>query len=201
MRGNLYNVLLTPILKKQLEELNSFEYKGKKLKFSNKNIEQAMKDLDEGLGNGLVKTNEKIYDSLMLGRSYEETLFDGTKRSFTIKFIDWENPENNVFHVVEEFSVERENAKDHARPDIVIICQWNPFCSNRVQESIYRNGTGNIADDKKPGQGLHTAVVQVCPGRNGDKQERDKIRHNINTCKILVNLERKGREMAPEYLK
>ncbi|MDF1498832.1 MAG: type I restriction endonuclease, partial [Patescibacteria group bacterium] len=81
LRGNLYNVLLTPILKKQLEELNSFEYKGEALKFSNKNIEQAIKDIDESLTDGLVKTNEKIYDSLMLGRSYEETLSDGAKRS------------------------------------------------------------------------------------------------------------------------
>jgi len=62
MRGNLYNVLLKPILKKQLEKLNSFEYKGEYLKFSNKNIEQAIKDVDEGLTHGLVKTNEKIYD-------------------------------------------------------------------------------------------------------------------------------------------
>jgi len=142
MRGNLYNVLLTPILKKQLEELNSFEYKGQKLKFSNKNIEQAMKDLDEGLGNGLVKTNEKIYDSLMLGRSYEETLFDGTKRSFTIKFIDWENPENNVFHVVEEFSVERENAKDHARPDIVIFVNGIPFAVIECKKASIEMGQG-----------------------------------------------------------
>lgn len=127
MRGNLYNVLLTPILKKQLEKLNSFEYKSKTLKFSNKNIEQAIKDLDESLTNGLVKTNEKIYDSLMLGRSYQETLSDGTIRSFTIKFIDWENIENNVFHVVEEFSVERENAKDHARPDIVLFVNGIPL--------------------------------------------------------------------------
>ena len=127
MRGNLYNVLLTPILKKQLEKLNSFEYKGKKLKFSNKNIEQAIKDIDEGLTNGLVKTNEKIYDSLMLGRSYQETLFDDTKRSFTVKFIDWDNIKNNVFHVVEEFSVERENTKDHARPDLVLFVNGIPF--------------------------------------------------------------------------
>ncbi len=127
MRGNLYNVLLTPILKKQLEKLNSFEYKGEELKFSNKNIEQAIRDLDEGLTNGLVKTNEKIYDTLMLGRSYQETLSDGTIRSFTIKFIDWENLENNVFHVVEEFSVERENAKGHARPDIVLFVNGIPL--------------------------------------------------------------------------
>ena len=142
MRGNLYNVLLTPILKKQLEEINSFEYKDKKYKFSNKNIEQAMKDLDEGLANGLVKTNEKIYDSLMLGRSYEETLFDGTKRSFTIKFIDWENPENNVFHVVEEFSVERENAKDHARPDIVLFINGIPFAVIECKKASIEMGQG-----------------------------------------------------------
>ncbi|MCK4500654.1 type I restriction endonuclease subunit R, partial [Candidatus Babeliales bacterium] len=127
MRGNLYNVLLTPILKKQLEKLNSFEYKSETLKFSNKNIGQAIKDLDESLTNGLVKTNEKIYDTLMLGRSYQETLSDGRIRSFTIKFIDWENIENNVFHVVEEFSVERENAKDHARPDIVLFVNGIPL--------------------------------------------------------------------------
>jgi len=135
MRGNLYNVLLTPILKKQLEKLNSFEYKDKKLKFSNKNIEQAIKDIDESLTHGLVKTNEKIYDSLMLGRSYQETLSDGTKRSFTIKFIDWENPQNNDFHVVEEFSVERENAKDHARPDIVLFVNGIPLAVIECKKS------------------------------------------------------------------
>jgi type I restriction enzyme R subunit len=135
MRGNLYNVLLTTILKKQLEELNSFEYKGEDLKFSNKNIEQAIKDIDESLTHGLVKTNEKIYDSLMLGRSYQETLSDATKRSFTIKFIDWENPENNVFHVVEEFSVERENAKDHVRPDIVLFVNGIPLAVIECKKS------------------------------------------------------------------
>ena len=33
MRRNFHNVLLTPILRKQIEMLNSFEYKGKKYKF------------------------------------------------------------------------------------------------------------------------------------------------------------------------
>ena len=60
MRKNFHNVILTPILKKQIEKLNSFEYKGKNYKFSNKNVEQAIKDIDEGLTDGLVKTNEKI---------------------------------------------------------------------------------------------------------------------------------------------
>jgi type I restriction enzyme, R subunit len=127
MRGNLHEVLLAPILREQIEKLNSFRYKGKSYEFSKKNVEQAMNDLDEGLTDGLVKTNEKIYDSLMLGRTYQETLDDGTIRSFNIKFIDWETPENNVYHVVEEFSAERENNKDNARPDIVIFINGIPF--------------------------------------------------------------------------
>lgn len=127
MRGNIYNVLLKPILKEQLEKLNSYNYKSKDYNFEEKNIKQAIIDLDEALTDGLVKTNEKIYDSLLLGRSYQESLFDGTKRSFSLKYIDWENIENNVFHVVEEFSVERADGNSHARPDIVLFVNGIPF--------------------------------------------------------------------------
>ena len=71
----------------------------------------------------------------MLGRSYQETLSYGTIRSYTIKFIDWENPQNNVFHVFEEFSVERENAKDHARPDIVLFVNGIPLAVIECKKS------------------------------------------------------------------
>lgn len=40
-------------------ELNKYQYKGESYKFSEKNIEQAIKDLDEPLTDGLVRTNEK----------------------------------------------------------------------------------------------------------------------------------------------
>lgn len=127
MRGSLYNVLLTDILKKKLIELNQYEYKGKIYKFSEKNINQAIKDLDEPLTDGLVRTNEKIYDTLMLGRSYEENLPDGSRKSFSLRYIDWNNVYNNVFHVVEEFTVEREDGKGNIRPDIVLFVNGIPF--------------------------------------------------------------------------
>ncbi|MBU7008819.1 type I restriction endonuclease subunit R [Phosphitispora fastidiosa] len=128
MRGNLYNVILKDILYTKLKELNGFEYKGKRYKFSEKNINQAILDLDEALTDGLIKTNEKIYDSLALGRSYPERLpdVDGTK-SFNLNYIDWNHPENNVFHVVEEFSVEREDGQGTIRPDIVLFINGIPF--------------------------------------------------------------------------
>lgn len=127
LRGNLYNVLLKNILKEKLVELNSYVYKGIEYKFSEKNIKQAILDIDEPLTDGLVKTNEKIYDSLMLGRSYQENLPDGTKRSFNLRYIDWKNPYNNVFHVAQEFSVERADGQNTVRPDIVLFVNGIPF--------------------------------------------------------------------------
>lgn len=128
MRGNLYNVLLKDVLYERIRAINSFEYKGSQYSFSEKNIQQSMIDLDEALTDGLIKTNEKIYDSLILGRSYPEKVseVDGI-RSFTISYIDWEHPENNVFHVVEEFSVEREDGQGTIRPDLVLFINGIPI--------------------------------------------------------------------------
>lgn len=127
MRGNQFNVILKDVLEEKLRELNSYEYKGTTYRFSERNIQQAIRDLDEPLTDGLVKTNEKIYESLMLGRSYTENLPDGSKKSFTIQYIDWENVENNVFHVVEEVVVEKMDGQGTARPDIVLYVNGIPF--------------------------------------------------------------------------
>lgn len=127
LRGNLYNVLLKPILKEKLNEMNSYTYKGKEYKFSEKNVNAAIMDIDELLTDGLVKTNEKIFQSLMFGRSYTENLEDGTKRSFSIKFIDWDAIENNDFYVTEEFTCESEDGRKHSRPDIVLFINGIPF--------------------------------------------------------------------------
>ena len=123
----LTDVLFKDILAKKLNEINSYEYKGEKYKFSASTIGQAIKDLNEDLVTGLISTNEKIYDLLTLGKSYQENMVDGTKRSFDIKYIDFEHPENNDFYVTEEFSVLRINGKDYARPDIVLFVNGIPL--------------------------------------------------------------------------
>ena len=128
LRNNiLTDVIFKDILAKKLNEINSYEYKGEKYKFSASTIGQAIKDLNEDLVTGLISTNEKIYDLLALGKSYQENMVDGTKRSFDIKYIDFEHPENNDFYVTEEFSVLRMNGKDYARPDIVLFVNGIPL--------------------------------------------------------------------------
>lgn len=123
----LTDVIFKDILAKKLNEINSYEYKGEKYKFSASTIGQAIKDLNEDLVTGLISTNEKIYDLLTLGKSYQENMIDGTKRSFDIKYIDFEHPENNDFYVTEEFTVLRMNGKDYARPDIVLFVNGIPL--------------------------------------------------------------------------
>lgn len=127
LRVNLNEVLLRTVLEDKLKELNSYEYKGEIRKFSDSNIQQAIRDLDEPLTNGLVRTNEAIYETIMNGRSYTEFLPDGSKKSFTIQYIDWNNIGNNVFHVVEEFEVERMDGRGTIRPDIVLFVNGIPF--------------------------------------------------------------------------
>ncbi|MGN1135600.1 MAG: type I restriction endonuclease subunit R [Oscillospiraceae bacterium] len=126
-RGSKYDTVLKNILRSQLVKLNSYTYGNKERKFSSANIERAIEDIDEPLTDGLVKTSEKIYDMLLLGRSYSENLGDGKILSFNLKYIDWENFENNVFHVTEEFSVDNIDKSKNARPDIVLFINGIPF--------------------------------------------------------------------------
>lgn len=126
-RGSRYHVLLKDILRGQLRRLNCYSYAGAENEFSAANIERAMEELDEPLTDGLVRTSEKIYDALLLGKSYPETVGGGKSLSFNLKYIDWEHPENNLFHVTEEFAVESQDKLHNARPDIVLFINGIPF--------------------------------------------------------------------------
>ena len=126
-RGSKYHVLLKDILRGQLRRLNRYQYAGADNEFSAGNIERAMEELDEPLTDGLVRTSEKIYDALLLGKSYPETVGNGKSLSFNLKYIDWDNWDNNLFHVTEEYAVESQDKQHNARPDIVLFINGIPF--------------------------------------------------------------------------
>ena len=71
-------------------------------------------------------TSEEIYDLLTLGKSLEQTI-DGYTKSFSFNYIDWKHPENNVYHVCDEFVLERRNSKQTRRPDIVLFVNGIPL--------------------------------------------------------------------------
>jgi type I restriction enzyme, R subunit len=125
--GKLSNALLEGILEKQLRRLNRISFKGADHEFSDANIQAAIQTLkDAAFADGLMRANERIYDLLSLGRSFEQTIDGGTK-SFTLNYIDWKRPENNVFHVTEELEVERAARPQTCRADIVLFVNGIPF--------------------------------------------------------------------------
>ncbi len=144
-RSSTNQVILKDILLKQLQKLNSFEYKGTQYPFSAKNIAKAVDDLDVSLNEGLMTANQKISDQLLLGNAYSEELSDGVKKSFSLKYIDYENPQNNLFHVTEEFVVDRMNRQEREktrRPDLVLFINGIPFGVIELKSAVRETAEG-----------------------------------------------------------
>jgi type I restriction enzyme R subunit len=128
LRGGRSNtVLLSGILDEQLRNINRIRFKGGEYKFSEANIQAAMQAITDIPIDGLVRTNEKVYDLLTLGKSLPQTIL-GDSKSFPLWYVDWVQPSNNVFHVTEEFVVERTASHQTRRPDIVLFVNGVPFC-------------------------------------------------------------------------
>ncbi len=155
-KGKLANVLLEDILLSQLRKLNSFTHKGVRRDFSEENLRNAILKLKNMQYDGLVRTNAKIYDLLTLPQSEEESV-EGDKRSYDIRYIDWQEPANNVFHMVAEFDVECAKSNARVIPDIVLFVNGIPFAviENKSPEEGIKQGISqmirNQCDDYIPG--------------------------------------------------
>ena len=126
--GKTTNVLLEEVLRRQLRELNSIRIGShKEARFSEQNIENgvvAMRNVP--MEGGYISGNEAVYNMLTLGKVFEQSI-DGDKKSYTMRYIDWEHPENNVYHVTEEFAVTRTGLSETYRPDIVLFVNGIPL--------------------------------------------------------------------------
>ena len=125
--GRARNVILDGILEEQLRKMNNIRYKGQEYPFSEGNIISAVQALKDVIYDGLIRTNEKVYDLLCLGKSLQQSIL-GDIKSFTLRYVDWEHPGNNVYHITEEFGVERTGSKKQYYPDIVLFVNGIPFC-------------------------------------------------------------------------
>lgn len=166
--GKTSNVILETILERQLRQINTILYKGSEYPFSNNNITSAINTIKSMPYDGLIRTNENIYDLLSLGKSFEETILGNTK-SFDLKYIDWDNIENNVFHVSAEFDVMQTDGKAHRRPDIVLFVNGIPFVvieckSSDIKEPIVEaisQQLRNQTDDFIPGLFIYSQVLMA----------------------------------------
>ncbi|SDC65288.1 type I restriction enzyme, R subunit [Algoriphagus faecimaris] len=130
MRGNkTQQVILEEILRKQLRLINSEKKvsSSRTTYISDANIENGIRSLQEiQLNEGYIHGCEAVYNLLTLGMAVEQSV-DGDRKSFTLHFIDWDNPENNKFHVTEEYRVMRSTSRDHYVPDLVLFINGIPI--------------------------------------------------------------------------
>jgi len=176
-QGKSSNVLLENILESQLCAINEFNFKGATRKFANKNITAAIDAIKNIQFDGLVRTNEKIYDLLSLGKSFEENI-QGNFKSFNLNYIDWKNPLKNIFHVTEEFEVERIKSYEHRRPDLVLFVNGIPFA---------------IIECKRPD--LKYPITQAISQQIRNQKE-DEIPHLFIYAQILMALSKNEAKYA-----
>lgn len=138
------NVILDEALRKQLKRINRITYKGGEHLFSEENVQGAIQQLKSVRFDGLQRTNENVYDLLTLGTTLPQTI-EGDSKSFNLRYVDWEHPENNAFHVTAEFAVERTKSDEKARPDIVLFVNGIPLA---------------VIECKAPATGLEQAISQ-----------------------------------------
>lgn len=167
LRGSkVSNCILDEILQDQLQKMNVITLKGKQYRFSNVNISKAVDALRVPLVDGLIKTNEAIYDLLSLGKSFEETIGGDTK-SFQLQYIDWINPENNVYHVTAEFPVDRSGSDKTRRPDIALFINGIPVCIIECKRPDIKDPIGeavsqhisNQREDEIPGLFIYSQLL------------------------------------------
>jgi len=176
-RGRFGRVLLEKVMAGQLRRLNRISFKGREASFSEENIARAIEALRDIPFEGLVRTSEKVYDLLTLGKSLDQTI-DGETKGFTLCYIDWQNPRNNTFHVTAEFEVERTGSRETRRPDIVCFVNGIPFV---------------VIECKRPEEkgSLEQAIHQSL--RNWQEEE---IPHLFTHCQLVLALNKNAGSYA-----
>ncbi len=171
--GSERNVVLTGLLEEWLKSHNGYKVKGQDCSFTDSAISEAIRRIaDVNLNDGLVRANESIYDLLALGISLPQTVH-GDTRHYSLRYIDWEHPENNVYHITEEFAVEREGSHQTRRPDIVCFVNGIPLAVIECKRPDLQTSDGGLPYEEAISQHL----------RN---QKEGEIRHLFAYSQLLL---------------
>lgn len=125
-RGSLSSVILPSVLRSLLVQ-KTFIFMGKKNPLSSASIDKIVNELSSpAMNEGLRAANEKLYNAFTYGIGITEFI-DGKKANPTIQIIDWEHPDNNVYHFTEELEVENSQGTGKRIPDIVCFVNGLPW--------------------------------------------------------------------------
>ena len=115
-RVSLKVTILSGRLAAAVERLNPW--------LSDENVARAVKTITQVPAASLAEANEKLYTSLTYGIALEQDRGEGRK-SHTVKFLDFDNPENNDWVVTRQYKVR--GTKKHIVPDVVAFVNGLPL--------------------------------------------------------------------------
>jgi type I restriction enzyme R subunit len=152
--GRLRSVVLDDVLAEQLLKINRFTHRGRDYPFDLADAHEAIRRLKPtpDRQKGLRGTNQDVYDTLVLGTTITKTI-QGDSKSYSFRYVDWERPANNVYHVTAELAVERTAGTQTRRCDIVAYVNGIPFL---------------VIETKRPTESLETAGSQLIGYQNED---------------------------------
>lgn len=153
--GDTGNFILTDIAAEKLMEINSYEVGGIEYKFSEKDVRDAVAELEHIQYEGLIDTAQKIYNIIMptSGGKTIKVHAGGKTVSKNFRFIDFKNPKNNVFHVTAEFVA---SGKQNIRPDIVCFVNGIPL-------AVIENKKGSVDVVEAINQMNRNQGPEFCP--------------------------------------
>lgn len=153
--GDTSNFILSDVAVKKLMEINNYEVDGVEYPFSEKDVRDAIDELEHIQYEGLIDTAQKIYNIIMptSGGKTIKVNHGGKKVSKNFRFIDFENIKNNVFHVSAEFVA---SGKQNIRPDIVCFVNGIPF-------AIIENKKSSVSVNEAINQMNRNQGPEFCP--------------------------------------
>ncbi|QQR52151.1 type I restriction endonuclease subunit R [bacterium] len=149
------NFILKDIAARALMKINRYEHADALHQFSDKDINDAIDELENLQFEGLVDTSKTVYHTVMPTRGGRtiKMLLDGKYESKSFRFIDFDMPENNEFHVTVEYPA---SGKGNIRPDIVCFVNGIPFV-------IIENKKSSVEVDEAMNQQVRNQSVDRCP--------------------------------------
>jgi len=131
------------LLKEQIVALNDDVTKGNVEKFCS----SLKRDLD---AENLLDGNRAFHRLLTKGKTFNVQRDDGGSESVYVDLIDYDNPENNRFHAVNQFSVSRGTT---IRPDVTLFVNGIPLVTMELksvtQDNYYVDAIRDLHDYKE----------------------------------------------------
>ncbi|GAB4111965.1 MAG: HsdR family type I site-specific deoxyribonuclease [Candidatus Caldatribacteriota bacterium] len=117
-RESFREVILESEVKESIKKINPW--------IEDDQISEVVRRLTTPQANSLLEANREIHDLLLENTSVSENRKTG-ERSPTVRYIDFQNPENNSFIAISQFKVNIPGTEKHIIPDIVLFLNGLPL--------------------------------------------------------------------------